>query len=180
MSYVLINGSSQRLVTTTARIIKSDLLAQFDRDVIVVHDFMSETTRGQAMLAEAQSPSVRPIRALTLVLEQRKALIRDVILPAVDKGKGVIYIGGVLDDERYIRNTGFHSILKENQEMLQSLGGHCYPVGCIHVKDVGDSQHQVREYFKRAERMRNSMAGLKLINYSYTQGTLHKINDLFK
>jgi hypothetical protein len=179
MSYVLINGSSLDCATSAAYDIKAKLHINFDRRVLIVKDFMSETERGQAMFAEIQKTNIRSVRALSIILEQRKALIKQVILPAVDRGEKVIYIGGVLDDVRYCRTMEFHDILKENQELLQSIGGHAYPLGSIYVKDRMASPNTSRGYYKRVGRLAASMAGLKLVNYDPSHGCMSKISAMF-
>jgi hypothetical protein len=179
MSYVLVNSSSLQVAEQAACDIKAKLHLNFGRRSIIVRDFMSETERGQAMYAEITKKNVRGARALAIILEQRKALIKQVILPAVDKGIVVIYVGGVLDDTRYVKTLEFHEILKENQEMLQSIGGHTYPLGAVYAKCVMDSPNTSRGYNKRVDRMLQSMAGLKLIGYDPSYNTMNKINSLF-
>lgn len=180
MSYVLVNSASLRDAQSAACDIKAKLHMHFDRDVLIVEDFMSETERGQALFEEIKRPNIRGARALSIILEQRKALIKEVIIPAVNQGQQVVYVGGVLDDTRYVRTIEFHDILKENQEMLQSLGGFTYPRGAIYVKHPADSPNTCRGYFKRCDRLMASMAGLKLVNYDYRHGTMIKINDMFR
>lgn len=179
MSYVLVNSSSQKHAENVACEIKAKLHLNFNRRSIIVRDFMSETERGQAMYAEITKQNIRGVRALAILLEQRKALIKQVILPAVDSGLAVIYVGGVLDDTRYVKTIEFHDILKENQEMLQSIGGHTYPHGAVYAKDVLDSPNTSRGYNKRVDRLLQSMAGLKLITYDRSYSTMTKINALF-
>lgn len=179
MSYVLVNAARLEDAHNTACLIKAKLHLNFGRRSIIVKDFMSETERGQAMYEEVTKRNIRGVRALSIILEQRKALIKQVILPAVEKGFAVIYVGGVLDDTRYVKTIEFHDILKENQEMLQSIGGHTYPLGAVYAKSVIDSPNTSRGYNKRADRLLQSMAGLKLISYDSSYSTMNKINCLF-
>lgn len=179
MSYVLLNGTSQKFTRHVANHLKSTLLDRYGREVIIVNDFMSDTARGQAMLNEATSPTVRPNQALSLILSQRRALINQVILPAKEQNKSVIYIGGVLDDDRYVHHTEFHTILQETQEMLQSIGGHAYPRGLIYAKDGTGALQQYRDYLKKADRLKQSMAGLQVVSYTRTFSAISKINEMF-
>lgn len=179
MPYILLNAPNSILAKKTAHVIKSDLLGNFNREVIIVNDFMSVTVKGLKMLEQVQDRTTSPARALALILTQRKALMEQVVLPAMESGKGVIYIGGVLDDLRYAKVTRFQDILRETQELLQSIGGHAYPVGAVYVKDPRQSLTTTRDYFQKAERLRDSMAGLKLIDYSRSLSDLSVINDLF-
>ena len=179
MSYVLVNSVRLQDAQGAACDIKAKLHQHFNRDVLIVEDFMSETIRGQALFEEIKRPNIRGVRALSIILEQRKALIKEVIIPTVSKGKQVIYVGGVLDDTRYVRTVEFHDILKENQEMLQSLGGFTYPQGAVYVKHPADSPNACRGYFKRVDKLTASMAGLKLANYDYRHATMIKINAMF-
>lgn len=179
MSYILLNGTSQKYTRHVANNLKSTLLDRYGREVIIVSDFMSDTARGQAMYEEITSPTIRPHRALSLILEQRKALINHVILPAKEQGKSVIYIGGVLDDDRYVQHTEFHVILQENQEMLQSIGGHTYPIGAVYAKEGMGGLGLVRDYVKKVDRLKQSMAGLKTSSYTRTFSAIAKVNEMF-
>lgn len=179
MSYILLNGGNSKLTEATAKTIKSDLLGSFNREVIIVKDFMSVTPKGLKMAEEAIYHKTPPARALALVLTQRKALIEEVLLPAIKSGKSVIYIGGVIDDLRYARGFNFADILKATNSLLGSTNMN-QPSGLVYVKEPGQSITRTRDYLSKAEQIRGSVPGLQLQDYSRNQVALREINELFK
>jgi hypothetical protein len=112
---------------------------------------------------------------IVALLEARSKFYKETLLPALGQYEVVLVKGGLIHDMRWMdyRMDSFQTVLKENLEMLQSLGGVAYPAGVILVKGV-DEVDLVEGYFElfetRAQRMGDAMSRFKYVQYEFGNG----------
>lgn len=173
MKYFLVNGSNWIKTSLACTMIKYDLTHWFGKQVEIVNDLHSSDLIDPEFHDLMVGKSLKPHQKLSLILDRRKTLMTDVILPAMNTGKIVLYAGGVLNDTQFIKpeELSFQAILRENLEMLQSIGGVAYPTGAIRTKTIHDCLTDQHAYHERADLLASSVSRFK-------QTTYHQWQDL--
>lgn len=173
MKYFLVTGDSWIRTSIACTMIKYDLVHWFGKQVEIVNDLHASDLTDPDIHDLMLGNSLKPHQKLSMILERRKTLMTDVILPAMNDGKIVLYAGGILNDSQFIKpeELSFHAILRENLEMLQSIGGVAYPTGAIRTKTIHDSLPEQHAYHERANLLASSVSRFK-------QATYHRWQDL--
>lgn len=174
MHYFLVNGSNFILTEVACGMIGKVLFQQFGVQTQVVTDpwlfdpASEQTQEGSELLLKLTHMDVRPQDKLSLILDQRERLMKEVIIPAMGDGKVVLYHGGFLNDDQFIDKDQipYDLVLRENMEMLQSIGGIAYPAGSIVVQAVSGVLEDVSVFEKKARQLGESMARFKQLRYT--------------
>lgn len=167
MKYFLVNGGSAIKTGIACTMIKYDLTHWFGRDVEIVKDGYSSSIENFEDYDLMSSDALKPHQKLSMILERRKKLMTEQILPAMNSGKIVLYAGGLLDDGIFVDEDviPFQTILKENLEMLQSIGGVAYPTGTIHSR-IGFAANAIApKYEARVDLLASAVSRLKRATY---------------
>lgn len=177
MHYYLVNGTSQLNVINGAHSIKYHLTESHKAKVKVISDPWLNLTTAMAtpqdiedLLIKLRRADVRSQDKLSLILERRERLMHEEILPAMSDGYIVLYDGGFLLDHVFIDDqvVPFETVLRENLEMLQCIGGVAYPAGSIVIQTPEDSLDMIVPFEQRARKLGESMSRFKRLRYTAT------------
>lgn len=174
MHYFLVNGSNFILTEVNCALIGEVLLQQHGVKSLVVTDPWlfdptgEHTKEGSELLLKLTHIDVRPQDKLSLILERRERLMKEVIIPAMGEGYVVFYHGGFLGDDQFIDKDQipFDVVLRENMEMLQSIGGIAYPAGSVVTQAVTGVMEEVLAFERKARQLGSSMARFKQLRYT--------------
>lgn len=185
MHYFNVDGQNELTVTYAIDQIKDKLTLEgktvaICSDVGVGSNALSDDRELWMTLTHPTKGNEEKIVAL---LEARSKFYKETLLPAFDKYEIVLVKGGLIHDMRWMDYTvdSFQTVLKENLEMLQSLGGVAYPAGVILVKgtDEEDLVEGYTELFEtRAHRMGDAMSRFKYVQYEFGNGGRSEIGML--
>jgi hypothetical protein len=185
MHYFNVDGQTELTVLSAIEQIKDRLTLQGKKvaictDVGVGSNALSCDRELWVTLTHPDKSNEEKIVAL---LEARSKFYKATLLPCLDECEIVLVKGGMIHDMRWMdyKVDSFQTVLKENLEMLQSLGGIAYPAGVILVegKDETDPIEGYKEMFEtRAQRMGDAMSRFKYVNYEFGNGDRSDIGML--
>lgn len=177
MHYFNVDGQTELTVNAAIEQIKDRLTLQGKKvaicaDVGVGSNALSEDRTLWLTLTHPDKSNEEKIVAL---LEARSKFYKETLLPCLAECEIVLVKGGLIHDMRWMdyEVDSFQTVLKENLEMLQSLGGIAYPAGAILVKGTEevDLIEGYTELFEtRAQRMGDAMSRFKYIQYEFGNG----------
>jgi len=173
MHYFNVDGQSD--LTVSACIAKlHDLLTLQGKkvaictDVGVGYNALFEERELWLTLTHPEKSNEAKIAAL---LDARSKFYKETLLPGLGEYEIILVRGGIIHDMRWMdyRYDSFQTVLRENLEMLQSLGGVAYPAGVILADKLGEDcivEDYAERFSERACRMGDAMSRFKCLHYT--------------
>jgi hypothetical protein len=172
MHYFLVNGTNFTVTEAVCDKISEVLSVQYKAKVETITDpwldSQNSDSEAKELRVKLTHMDVKPQEKLSLILDWRERLMKEVVVPAMGEGNIVLYHGGFLQDDLFIDKTQipFDLVLRENLEMLQSIGGIAYPAGSVVVQSTLNKLEEITLFEEKARKLGESMSRFKRLRHT--------------